>query len=98
MQGTDAVVALVGRLEARIEELERRLGQSSRNSSMPPSSDPPPSRAELPAGVSGSAFGPKLEAHIATLAGCSASRVVRSRRSYARCFTSISQWVPWTPR
>jgi transposase len=32
---------LVHRLEARIEELERRLAQNSRNSSKPPSSDPP---------------------------------------------------------
>ncbi|MHB1865459.1 MAG: DUF6444 domain-containing protein, partial [Candidatus Saccharimonadales bacterium] len=33
-------------LRERIEELERRLGQNSRNSSMSPSSDPPKSRAE----------------------------------------------------
>jgi transposase len=33
-------------LRARIEELERRLNRDSRNSSMPPSSDPPKSRAE----------------------------------------------------
>jgi len=33
-------------LRERIEELERRLGQDSRNSSKPPSSDPPLSRAE----------------------------------------------------
>jgi transposase len=49
----DELVVLVAELRAenralreRIEELERRLGQSSRNSSMPPSSDPPASRAE----------------------------------------------------
>lgn len=29
------------RLEARVEELERRLGMNSGNSSKPPSSDPP---------------------------------------------------------
>jgi transposase len=30
-----------GRLEARVAELERRLNRSSRNSSLPPSQDPP---------------------------------------------------------
>jgi len=33
-------------LREQIEELERRLSQNSRNSSKPPSSDPPVSRAE----------------------------------------------------
>jgi transposase len=33
-------------LRERVEELERRLGQNSGNSSKPPSSDPPASRAE----------------------------------------------------
>jgi transposase len=33
--------ALILRLLARVEELERRLNQSSQNSSRPPSSDPP---------------------------------------------------------
>ncbi len=45
-QGVDAVVAVIRRLEDRIEELERRANRSSGNSSMPPSSDPPKSRAE----------------------------------------------------
>lgn len=36
----------VATLMAEVEELKRRVGQSSRNSSMPPSSDPPASRAE----------------------------------------------------
>jgi transposase len=43
------VVALLDRVaasELRLEELERRLGMSSSNSSMPPSSDSPKSRAE----------------------------------------------------
>lgn len=43
------VVSLFDRVtehELRFEELERRLGQNSGNSSMPPSSDPPKSRAE----------------------------------------------------
>jgi transposase len=35
----DAVVAIIKSLEARIAELEARLGQNSRNSSRPPSSD-----------------------------------------------------------
>src|SRR5918996_6664905 len=30
-----------GRLEARVSELEQRLNRSSRNSSLPPSQDPP---------------------------------------------------------
>ena len=39
------------RLEARVGELERRLNRSSRNSSLPPSQDPPsaPSRPRTPA-------------------------------------------------
>jgi transposase len=45
-QGVDAVLAVIRRLEDRIEELERRANRSSGNSSMPPSSDPPKSRAE----------------------------------------------------
>lgn len=35
-------------LKKRIEELERLLGMNSKNSSMPPSSDPPAMSAELP--------------------------------------------------
>ncbi len=49
----DELEALVAELRAenaalreRLEELERRLGRDSTNSSMPPSSDPPLSRAE----------------------------------------------------
>jgi transposase len=42
----ESVVELVIALQERVEELERRLGQDSRNSSKPPSSDPPKSRAE----------------------------------------------------
>jgi transposase len=38
----DEVVAL----RERVEELERRVGRNSGNSDMPPSSDPPKSRAE----------------------------------------------------
>jgi transposase len=45
-RGADAVLAVVARLEARIEELERQVNRGSGNSSMPPSSDPPKSRAE----------------------------------------------------
>ncbi len=39
------------RLEARVEELEQRLNRSSRNSSLPPSQDPPsaPARPKQPA-------------------------------------------------
>jgi len=33
-------------LAERVEELERQLGRDSRNSSLPPSSDPPLTRAE----------------------------------------------------
>lgn len=33
--------ALIAKLTARVEELERRLGRNSRNSSSPPSQDPP---------------------------------------------------------
>jgi len=45
-EGVDAVAAVIRRLEERIEELERRVGRDSRNSSVPPSSDAPKSRAE----------------------------------------------------
>lgn len=45
-QGVDAVLAVMRELEQRIEELERKVGRDSQNSSMPPSSDPPKSRAE----------------------------------------------------
>ncbi len=38
--------ARIGELEAQIEELRRRLSQDSRNSSKPPSRDPPLTRAE----------------------------------------------------
>jgi transposase len=41
-----AVRAENAALHARIEELERRVNRDSRNSSQPPSSDPPKSRAE----------------------------------------------------
>jgi transposase len=39
-----ALRALVAQLQARLEELERRLGQNSSNSSRPPSSDSPAGR------------------------------------------------------
>jgi transposase len=45
-QGPEAVFAVIRRMNERIEELERRAGRDSGNSSMPPSSDPPASRAE----------------------------------------------------
>ena len=45
-EGGEAVVAALLAMSERVEELERRLGQSSRNSSLPPSSDPPKTRAE----------------------------------------------------
>ena len=38
----------VKKMEKRIEELERQLGMNSKNSSMPPSSDPPGMPVELP--------------------------------------------------
>ena len=47
--------------------------------------------AGLPAGVSGSAFGPSSRRTSRRSPGCFASRVVRSQRSYARCSTSISR-------
>jgi transposase len=63
-QGRDAVVAVLAalservaaqdvqieKLAARVEELERRLSRSSRNSSLPPSQDPPgaPKRKQPP--------------------------------------------------
>jgi transposase len=56
-QGREAVVALllalsarVAKQEERIAELERRLNRNSRNSSLPPSADPPgaPARKRLP--------------------------------------------------
>ena len=45
-QGADAVLALIRRLEERIEELERQVNRNSGNSSMAPSQEPPLSRAE----------------------------------------------------
>ncbi len=44
--GLLAEVAKIAELRERIEELERQVGRDSRNSSMPPSSDSPKSRAE----------------------------------------------------
>jgi transposase len=44
--GSEAVVATLLEMSARIEELERRVNRDSRNSSQPPSEDPPKSRAE----------------------------------------------------
>jgi tetrahydromethanopterin S-methyltransferase subunit B len=43
-QGPDAVLAVIRKLEERIEELERQVNRNSGNSSMPPSSDPPMTR------------------------------------------------------
>lgn len=37
--GLDAICELFAKLEARIEELEKRLNMNSSNSSKPPSSD-----------------------------------------------------------
>jgi transposase len=45
-QGPEAVFEVIRRMDERIEELERRAGRDSGNSSMPPSSDSPRSRAE----------------------------------------------------
>jgi cell division protein FtsB len=42
--------AELARLEARVAELERRLGQDSSNSSLPPGSDGPGAKARRPAG------------------------------------------------
>jgi transposase len=50
--------AQIQQLTGRVEKLERELGRSSRNSSLPPSSDPPavkrhkPARPEGPSGRS----------------------------------------------
>ena len=46
----DAAQAIIVALQARIRELEARLGQNSANSSRPPSSDPPqtPARPKAP--------------------------------------------------
>jgi transposase len=65
--GRDAVVALIeaqagridelvasnGALAARVEELERQAGRSSRNSSLPPSRDSPDARKQRPKKQSG---------------------------------------------
>jgi len=65
--GRDAVVALIeaqaaridelvasnGALAARVEELERQVGRSSRNSSLPPSRDSPDARKQRPKKQSG---------------------------------------------
>lgn len=44
----EAIVDLVLSLMARVEELERQIGRSSRNSSLPPSRDSPQARKERP--------------------------------------------------
>jgi transposase len=46
--GGEVVVAVLLELAGRIEELERQMGRSSRNSSMPPSRDSPAQRQERP--------------------------------------------------
>lgn len=51
--GEDAVVELLVALTARVEEMERRLGQDSSNSSRPPSSDPPQTPKRSGGGRSG---------------------------------------------
>ena len=58
--GHDAVVALIeaqaariAELVARVEELERQAGRSSRNSSLPPSRDSPDARKQRPKKQSG---------------------------------------------
>ncbi|MDQ3247473.1 MAG: IS66 family transposase [Pseudomonadota bacterium] len=45
-QGAGAVLGVVRALEARIEELERLQGRDLRNSSLPPSHDPPSTRQQ----------------------------------------------------
>jgi transposase len=42
----DDLVAANARLVARVDELERQLGRSSRNSSLPPSRDSPDARPD----------------------------------------------------
>jgi len=46
--GGEVVVAALLELSRRIEELERQMGRSSRNSSLPPSGDSPAQRKERP--------------------------------------------------
>lgn len=48
-QQVATMAAYIKKLEQRIEELERRLGLNSQNSSKPPSSDPPGTVAPAPA-------------------------------------------------
>jgi len=49
----DELVAANARLTARVEELERQAGRSSRNSSLPPSRDSPDARKARPTKRSG---------------------------------------------
>ncbi len=53
----EAVVDLVLSLVARVEELERQIGRSSRNSSLPPSRDSPDARKARPKKSSGRSQG-----------------------------------------
>lgn len=53
----EARVALVAQLEARIADLEAQLNQNSRNSSKPPSSDPPAVKRAPPRPASGKKSG-----------------------------------------
>ena len=59
-----AARALILALQARVRELETRLGQNSSNSSRPPSSDPPQSPARSKASSSGRKRGGQPE-HLA---------------------------------
>ena len=60
----DELIEANRRLEARVADLERQLNRTSRNSSLPPSLDPPsaPSRRELRSPVAVPAVNPDTKA------------------------------------
>ena len=71
----------IAELEARVAELEERLCQTSRNSSKPPSSDPPSAKPRPPRAPSGRKAGgqPGHPGHGRTLEAARVTRVVELR-------------------
>jgi len=93
-----ALVAANGRLEARVRELEGRVGQNSSNSSRPPSSDPPQTPRRPPGPPTGRARGgqPGHLAHQRAVASpARVDRIVDHRPpTCARCAAPVPPTAP----